>query len=976
MTDAFFERLRNDLGHKYELLGEIRSGGMGTVYLARDTHLLRPVAIKVIQQGKEGGIQVERFRLEAQSLAKVQHNNVVTVYEADETKTGILYFAMAYVEGETFDAELDRARPLPHERVVEIAVPLLSALETVHQAGIVHRDIKPSNILLAKDDGRPILIDFGIAKSDRGTAESTVASDTLTGPDDRLGTPRYMAPEQNEGGEVGPWTDLYSLGAVLYEAATPAPTKWPERGTAKAKWSSVPPALCPIIQRAVEPEPKDRWGSAREFAEELKASLPSLPPTLPEGSPRRQRATSGRKWLGGVALGAIPICYLVWAFFTHHPPFSVRPVTPSLALLPFMPSPGTDSSRASDLAWQVGQRLEDLGQRLDTVQVLLADPLRSFRCAQTSRETPNTGPWRAECGNPARLRVEGTVGWLADSVHVQVRLFDRKEKLDTTLTFAEPADSLQLLEDRIALAIGHTVDAQIPVPLPGHRPNLLAAAESQRGEAAFVANKWVEADGHYDNALRLDTTFASAAWRLAVVRAWMRVPVRIDLRRVYERYGSQLSPSVRLQLLATLQPIGTERVALLDSAARLSPFDASARLQYGDELWGRGPLVGIPLDSAAKVLDSATRLAPRMLPAYADLIWIYVRLGRQALAKRALDTLIATAPPPEVTGIDIPGLFRIIYSSRFPSDSTPTARIDTAGLMRSMRFGLALDIPETQLRYGRLFGALPGQYGANGHETAALALVALGRGREALAQFDTAAERFGTPTSRVEAAEWRAMPGAIGWSLIPPAEAARGEAELERWTRDPGVDARASADLAGIALLRGDRVRAARWRTRVESRVATDSDGRQALTFLRALELAQRGDRSGALGLSEPLLTARPQSRTRYPFLRSMLHVARARWFAQLDSLERADHEWLWYENNDATEWPSGPAQAGDVDWALTNYARLNRTLIAFRKRGGKAVLAEFCDQLRRVAELWAGANDSSRALLDSTRRSAPACAR
>jgi len=220
----------------YELLEEIGRGGMGVVFKARQISLDRIVAVKMILQGDlASAIDIARFRAEAESAAGLQHPNIVPVYEVGEEQ-GRPFFSMKYIEGTTL-AKCIADGPLPPREAAERLLPVVRAISTAHQRGLLHRDLKPSNILIDSED-RPYVTDFGLAK--RWTPSSIDTTDqpasvglTLSGA--ILGTPGYMAPEQAAGkrGRVSPLTDVYSLGALLYvmltgrapfQAATPVET--------------------------------------------------------------------------------------------------------------------------------------------------------------------------------------------------------------------------------------------------------------------------------------------------------------------------------------------------------------------------------------------------------------------------------------------------------------------------------------------------------------------------------------------------------------------------------------------------------------------------------------------------------------------------------------------------------------------------------------------------------------------------------
>jgi predicted Ser/Thr protein kinase len=196
----------------YELLEEIGRGGMGIVYRARQKSLGRIVALKMAQRDSASNVELARFRAEAQAAARLQHPHIVPVHEVGEAD-GRTYFSMQYVEGETLARRLARG-PLAAADAAQIVATVARAIEHAHRQGILHRDIKPSNVLI-DSQGRPHITDFGLAKQ-------VEASETLTQSGAIIGTPAYMPPEQAAGrrGPLGPASDVYSLGAVLYECLT------------------------------------------------------------------------------------------------------------------------------------------------------------------------------------------------------------------------------------------------------------------------------------------------------------------------------------------------------------------------------------------------------------------------------------------------------------------------------------------------------------------------------------------------------------------------------------------------------------------------------------------------------------------------------------------------------------------------------------------------------------------------------------
>ncbi|MFM9068992.1 MAG: serine/threonine-protein kinase [Planctomycetota bacterium] len=200
----------------YELQQEIGHGGMGVVFRAHQTNLRRDVALKMILPGKgSGAADIARFRAEAEAVAKLNHPGIVPVYEVGEWE-GRPFFSMKYIPGQTLSQKL-AAGPLPAREAARLLLEVCRAIQHAHEEGVLHRDLKPSNILLDLD-GQPHLSDFGLAKQIEATA-------SLTRTGAILGTPSYMAPEQAAGarGQVGPSTDIYSLGSILYHMLTGRP---------------------------------------------------------------------------------------------------------------------------------------------------------------------------------------------------------------------------------------------------------------------------------------------------------------------------------------------------------------------------------------------------------------------------------------------------------------------------------------------------------------------------------------------------------------------------------------------------------------------------------------------------------------------------------------------------------------------------------------------------------------------------------
>ncbi|MGE5277929.1 MAG: protein kinase domain-containing protein, partial [Acidobacteriota bacterium] len=269
----------------YEIQAPVGAGGMGEVYRARDTRLGRTVAVKVLPSEVSQNRELrERFEREAQTISSLSHSHICALYDVGrEGETD--YLVMEFLEGETLSARLGRG-VLPTEQVLRYGTEIADALDKAHRQGIVHRDLKPGNVMLTKSGVK--LLDFGLAKpvssiAAKGSLTALPTQAELTREGMILGTFQYMAPEQLEGREADARTDIFSLGAVLYEMATGR--KAFSGATQASLISSIlrddpppvsqvvpmtPPALDRVVRTCLAKDPEERWQSAGDVAKELR----------------------------------------------------------------------------------------------------------------------------------------------------------------------------------------------------------------------------------------------------------------------------------------------------------------------------------------------------------------------------------------------------------------------------------------------------------------------------------------------------------------------------------------------------------------------------------------------------------------------------------------------------------------------------------------------------------------------------------
>jgi pimeloyl-ACP methyl ester carboxylesterase len=277
------------LGH-YRILEKLGEGGMGEVYRAEDSTLKRQVALKVLPTDVAGSQErLDRFQREAESLAALNHPNIVHVYSVEEGD-GVHFLTMELVDGQSLD-QLIPGDGLPIERLLDLSIPLADALAEAHEQGIVHRDLKPANIMI-DHRGQPKILDFGLAKLRQAELSedlSQLPTDVMTRAGTVLGTYPYMSPEQVEGKVVDSRSDIFSLGVVLHEMAT---GERPFKGESSASLiaailtespaeaaslrSELPPDFGRIISKCLEKDPEKRYRSSGELVEALRGCAAGL----------------------------------------------------------------------------------------------------------------------------------------------------------------------------------------------------------------------------------------------------------------------------------------------------------------------------------------------------------------------------------------------------------------------------------------------------------------------------------------------------------------------------------------------------------------------------------------------------------------------------------------------------------------------------------------------------------------------------
>jgi tRNA A-37 threonylcarbamoyl transferase component Bud32 len=327
------DRLALALGRPFRVVRLIGRGGFAEVYEVVDTDLQRRLAVKVLRSDLPWSAPtITRFKHEARAIARLNHPNTVPIHFVGEGE-GLVYYAMAYLEGRTVAELLRGEGALSPDFALRIVEPILDALQHAHEHGLVHRDVKPDNILLESGTGRPVLVDFGIVKYLDGPAHLTDAGFIV-------GTPLYMSPEQALGSQsVDARSDVYGMGAVLFQLLTGAP---PYEGTdsqeivgrhlrapvpsATLSRDSVPPWISAIVMRCMAKHPDDRYPTARAVLEAIRAGragasagadpvalLPRADESPTESMPIVKAGATRRPWMAGAAAAALVGTLLVFS---------------------------------------------------------------------------------------------------------------------------------------------------------------------------------------------------------------------------------------------------------------------------------------------------------------------------------------------------------------------------------------------------------------------------------------------------------------------------------------------------------------------------------------------------------------------------------------------------------------------------------------------------------------------------------------
>ncbi|HXS23245.1 MAG TPA: protein kinase [Gemmatimonadales bacterium] len=571
------ERLQADLEASYAIERELGRGGMATVYLARDLRHDRPVALKVLHPELAASLGAERFLREIKLAARLQHPHILTVHDSGEVPSAggapLLWFTMPYVEGETLRSRLNREKQLPLDDALRIARQAADALDYAHRHGVVHRDIKPENILLT--GSHALVADFGIGK-----ALGSGAGDRLTETGLTIGTPAYMSPEQASGDcDLDGRTDVYSLGAVLYEMlAGQPPFSGPtaqavltQRFTqdprpVRALRATVPEPLEQAVAKALARAPADRFLTAAEFGRAIdlgtaparSATERTLAPVIPDlreqpkpasGVPQaasgdqRNRVLAvllARPSLIILALGFLLGLGVLFAWRRARP--SVDEAGPGgtkgIAVLPFENLGAPDDEYFADgMTDAVRGKLASV-PGLQVIARTSSAPYK--KTAKTSQQIAQelgvhyiltaTVRWE-KSGGTSRVQVSPELVQVGEGAAPTTKW---QQPFDATMTdvFQVQADIASRVAQALDVALGATARETL-----GERPTKNLAAydaflkgnEAAGGLITATPSDLRRAISYYERAVALDSTFAFAWAQLSRAHGAMSPPTPADI---------------------------------------------------------------------------------------------------------------------------------------------------------------------------------------------------------------------------------------------------------------------------------------------------------------------------------------------------------------------------------------------------------------------------------------------------------------
>lgn len=655
----------------YEILAPLGSGGMGDVYRARDTHLNREVAVKVLSPAfADDPYLLMRFRREANVLASLNHPNIVTIFDIGQESRAV-YIAMELVEGKSLD-EILAAGALPTHEALDIAVQISTGLAVAHESGIVHRDLKPKNVMI-RQDGLAKILDFGLSKRaadfpSSDTEESTAATQEGV----LLGTIDYMSPEQASGRPTDFHSDQFSFGSLLYEMVT---GKQPFHGETVPQTLAaiieddpkpiaslnpeVPGAIEAIVHRCMAKKPERRYASTQELARQLGKIRDSSAAELGKLGPVKRRTLLHHVplWLeitlaaalaaAGLSIAAPRILQKVHVWPRSLPPI----IEKQLVVLPFT-NIGNDPQNQSfcdGLVEILSSKLSQLEQFQRTLRVVPStDVLREgIVSVREARQTFG-----------ATLAITGSVQRSENRVRLTINLVDPQTLLQLkSKTIDTEASDISVLQDGVVLEVADLLDVKLSsqakqilavggTTVPGaYEYYMQGRGYLQRYEVPQNVDTSVAL---FNRALELDPKYALAEAGLGEAY-WRSYEQTKDTRWAEDarkRSAAAIALNDKLaQVYVTLGMIQTgtghfdEAVQNLQKALALDPINADAYRELANTYQQTGRL-----KDAESTYLNAIAARPGYWATHNELGGFYYHLGRYAEAEKEFQRVVELTP--------------------------------------------------------------------------------------------------------------------------------------------------------------------------------------------------------------------------------------------------------------------------------------------------------------------------------------------
>lgn len=900
------ERLRRALSPNFTVEGEISSGGMGRVYLGRDLTLGRPVAIKVLRPELASAAAAERFVREARILAKLRHPSIVQVFQGGEAD-GLFYHILDYQSDETLAQRLERG-PLTRGELNALGKGLLTALAAAHEVGIVHRDIKPANIFF--NNGRVTVGDFGIAH-DNSTDEP------LTRTEERLGTARYMAPEQWRGAACTALSDLYSAGLVLAESATGLS---PSEITG-AEFPRLPGLSGPwvkAIRRALSADPNKRWESATAFLHALMARRISV---------------------ASVVVPAVALLVGLGVFMASSSPEpSDFPVGRFVVEIPRL----TLATAGGDQAFA------------DQFHAGLVQSLQGFPDFVVTVDQDRQGYQEA-------LSIQGTVRELGDSVEISLSVANQdgapRRLVRRWVHRNSPGPGIDLMVHDILVEIWRSDKTSELLLLDALPRSSAGFALFLTAEKQYANAEWSTALSTYENVERIDPSCILCTYRIRDLHRWLnRQKDTVRLAQLLKELHRFTPPYQAVIKASALEP--SQRIdSLLAMRTRLRGFFDFEYL-LGDELFHRGPLLGFPRRLAIEYFQHAASLRPDFSGVLEHLAWAYTVEGDSATADLLLTNLARDHPTTDEFTAGVRVLHQLAFAWRFypverarrltDSILSDLANLRLDDLPAGPRMLPAFGAPVGAIGFGRSLQVIPNRPDLNRSGIAAQSLgwISLGNPDSAIAAAREVTRISVDP-------DWEMVELSIpAWLMII--------GELEK---NPSI---------GIRLREfGERIRGrGDLERRVEWMLAMLSDRELPVEYASGpddpLAVLARGNALAKRGLLIQALAEIPADLDRAdPFARATYYLLRAEWLAALGRLRDVLSTLLWSEHSDVGIIPHDELRSMEVDWAAATLAMWRRARILNDMNDQSGELCHLWDE---VISRWSMGSPLYRARVDSAR--------